>query len=112
VKVKESNLYFIAMFIILGLVLGGLSIVDAGLTRLIMPEAPFVSVSIKYSHGMTLVVPDKQYHVPCIELCTVSIEDSYWHFARGGGEVKLPRLLIFGDIEKLRSWLDVDKLSP
>lgn len=111
-KVKESNLYFIAVFLILCLVLGGLSIVDAGLTRIIMPEAPFVTLSVKYSHGLTLVVPEKHYHIPCIELCTVRIEDSYWHFAKGGGEIKLPRFFILGDIKKLRSWLDVDKLSP
>lgn len=111
-KVKENNLYFIAAIFFLAVVLGGLSIVDSGLNRLIMPEEPFISVAVQYNHGLELKVPGKQVSVPCIELCSVNTKDNYWHIARGGASFMLPRYISFGDIDKLRSWLNVDKMTP
>ncbi|HOC06052.1 MAG: hypothetical protein ACOX21_01560 [Bacillota bacterium] len=111
-KVKENNLYFVAVLFFLAVVLGGLSIVDAGLNRLIAPEEPFISVAVQYDHGIKLKIPGKQLHLPCLDLCSVEMGDNCWHFARGEVRLGLPRFITLGSIERLRSLLDVDKSEP
>lgn len=111
-KSNEKNLYFSAVLLFLVLVLGGLKLVDASLSRLIEPDAPFATVSLQYEHGFVLLGPEKQYCLPSLELGTIKVEESSLRFSRGERSLKLPRFLTWGNIEKLRVLLDVDKLMP
>jgi hypothetical protein len=112
VKSSDKNLYFSAILFFLLLVLGGLKLVDASLTRLIEPEAPFATFSVQYEHGLVLKGPKNQYRLPSLKLVTIRVEESSLHLSRGGKGLKLPRFLTWGNIEKLRGLLDVDKLMP
>ena len=110
---SEKNLYFGAIMLFLFLVLGGLNLVDANLTRLVLPDTPFATISRTYEHGLVLKVPEKQYNLPSLEIVTIAMEDGSLLFTRnGGGGVKVPRFLTWWNIKKLRGLLDVDKLMP
>lgn len=111
-KSSEKNLYFCAVLFLLLLVLGGLKLADANLTRLMAPEAPFATVSLQYEHGLVLKGPEKQYRLPSLDLVTIDVEENSLHLSRGGRGLKLPRFVALGNIEKLRGLLDVDKLMP
>lgn len=111
-KSGEKNLLFCAVFIFFLLVVVGLRLVDANLTRMIVPDTPFATFSLRYEHGFVLVGSGEKHPVPSLALVNLRTGASKLSICRGRGELVLPLYLNLGEIKGLRGLLAVDKLLP
>ena len=111
-KPEEKNLTFIAFLLLFLLFLGGVALVDTNLTRLIMPETPFATISLAYEHGLVFKGPETCYCLPSLDILTLSSGKDNLRLSRGGPGLKVPRFISLGNIDKLRRLLDIDKLMP
>lgn len=111
-KPKEANLLFCSVVLLLLLVLAGVSQVDASLTSLLLPAAPYTTLALAYQHGFVLKGPQCEYSLPSIKLATLDFTGENLLFTLGNTGFCLPRYIALGNIEKLKRLLAVDKLTP
>jgi hypothetical protein len=87
------------------IVFTGLNAADLNLTRLMLPEKPFFTVSLTYEHGLVLRGPAKQYCLPALPVAAITMEQDTLVLNLGEMRLKLPRFLVWGNLISLRRFL-------
>lgn len=104
---KEKNTAFLIVVIFLLIVFAGINQVDTALTKLVVPEKPFASASIGYSHGFILAGPESQLHLPGLRIARLNLEENVLEYSCSKFQVRVPLLLHIGDIDKLRTMAEM-----
>lgn len=102
---QEKNLCFGAVMILILIVFTGLKAADLNLTRLLLPDKPFSTVSITYERCLVFKGPAKQYCLPSLLVATITMEQDTLLVELGGVRFKLPRFMVWGNLMSLRRFL-------
>jgi hypothetical protein len=99
---REKNQLFIGLLLFILIVVFGLNLVDGGLTRLLLPEQAFATVSVGYSHGLYFVGPNSHFQIQSKKIGALKIEGESIQLELLFFRLQLPLFLHLGNIENLR----------
>jgi len=89
----EKNLLFIGVTIVSLILLIGIALVDGSLNRLIVPDRPFATASIKYNHGIVWVSQEKQVAVKAPRLANLQINQNQMSLETRLFKLELPLVI-------------------
>jgi hypothetical protein len=101
----EKNLLFLGLAIFALVVIGGLNLVDGNLTRLMVPESPYLTASVSYDHGIVISGPERKIRLGAQDLVFIASRGGEVHLERGPIQLRIPYIITLGGIEKIRDWV-------
>jgi len=99
----EKNLLFVGIVMLLMVVIIGINLVDGSLTRLMLPDLPFSTVSVKYNHGMVLTGPESELCLVSPSLAALWVAGDVVHVETVWFKIRTPYILTLGNIENMRT---------
>ena len=99
---KEKNQLFICITLLAVIVVFGLSLVDGGLTRLVLPEEDFSTISVGYNHGLYFAGPNSRYQLNSKRIGALLIIEEELQVETLSFRLRLPLYINLGSIENIR----------
>lgn len=106
---RENNTIFIGVTLLILIVLVGAGLVDASLSKLLLPPEPFATVAVDYQHGIVIRGPESEICLKAAKIGTLAVEGEAIIIQTGFFSIKVPFVLTVGNISRLRDALLLTK---